>query len=389
MDFLQIVDQMRSDEANAQARLRGMAQEDGVNTRNLANRAKRGKALLEALSLINDVFEGKKDVGRLREAMTSDDFAYIFGDILDRQLLANYQATPSVYQNFVKISDVPDFRDVKRFTMSGGDNTLDQVPAQGEYPMESLSDGQYSYAVAKYGRKIKLAWETMINDDLGALKDIPQRLGRAAKRTESKFATGLYVQSDGPNDSLYDSDNLISSNPVLSIDSLQSAMELIAQKTDANGEPIMIDQVHLVVPPALEIVANNILQATQLEITGNSAGGSSSQQMNVANWMRNRLKLSVDPYIPIVASGSNGSTSWFMFADPGNNRPALEMGFLRGHRNPEIFVKTPNAKRVGGGNVDAMAGDFENDSITYKVRHIVGGTQIDPKMTVASDGSGS
>jgi phage major head subunit gpT-like protein len=388
MEFLETIDQMRKEQENTAQAFKRMAQEDGTSVRNAKAIKKQNQAVTEALRIINDVMEGKSHAGVLREAMTSDDFAYIFGDILDRQLLANYREAPSVYRNFTKISTVPDFRNVKRFTVSGADNELDEVPQQGEYPMESLSDDQKQYAVKKFGRKVKLAWEAMINDDLNALQEIPQRLGRAARRTESRFATKLYVDSDGPNDSLFDSDNIIDSNPALSIDALQSGMELIGNATDENGEPIAIEMIHLVVPPSLEIAANNILNATQLEITGSSAGGSSNQQLNVANWMKNRLKLSVDPYIPIVAT-SNGNTSWFLFADPGNNRPAIEMGFLRGHTEPEIFVKSPNARRVGGRKVDAMAGDFENDSIVYKIRHIMGGTQIDKKMAVASDGSGS
>ena len=39
--------------------------------------------------------------------------------------------------------------------------------------------------------------------------------------------------------------------------------------------------------------------------------------------------------------------------------------------------------------VDPTEGDFESDSIDYKLRHIIGASQGDPKMAVSSDGSGS
>ena len=97
----------------------------------------------------------------------------------------------------------------------------------------------------------------------------------------------------------------------------------------------------------------------------------------------------MNPYIPIVASSSNGNTSWFLFANPNNGRPALEMAFLRGHEEPEIFMKTSNAQRIGGGMTDPMDGDFDTDSLQYKVRHVLGGARLDPKMTVASSGAGS
>jgi hypothetical protein len=34
-----------------------------------------------------------------------------------------------------------------------------------------------------------------------------------------------------------------------------------------------------------------------------------------------------------------------------------------------------------------MDGDFDTDSIEYKVRHVLGGSVIDPKFAVASNGS--
>jgi hypothetical protein len=56
---------------------------------------------------------------------------------------------------------------------------------------------------------------------------------------------------------------------------------------------------------------------------------------------------------------------------------------------PEVFIKEGNQRRVGAGTPDAMDGDFDTDSIEYKVRHVLGGTRLEPKSTVASNGSGS
>ena len=133
------------------------------------------------------------------------------------------------------------------------------------------------------------------------------------------------------------------------------------------------------------------MNATEIRaLTG--GGGTSAQGLVTANWMKNRVQLSVNPYLPVIAS-SNGNTSWYLFGSPSDGRPALELGFLEGHETPEIFMKSPNAQRVGGGEVNPFDGDFDNDSIQYKVRHVFGGTRLTntggEKSTVASDGSGS
>jgi hypothetical protein len=97
----------------------------------------------------------------------------------------------------------------------------------------------------------------------------------------------------------------------------------------------------------------------------------------------------VNPQIPLLATSANGNTSWFLFANPSVGRPAMVLGFLRGHEEPEVFMKAPNAKRVGGGDVDPMEGDFDTDGIQYKIRHVLGSKRLDTKATVASNGSGA
>jgi len=137
------------------------------------------------------------------------------------------------------------------------------------------------------------------------------------------------------------------------------------------------------------VTAENILNAT--EIWMNAADTTLNQSVHTVNWMKQRVHLNVNYYIPIIATaGTAGSKSWFLFANPNQQRPAIEMGFLRGHPEPEVFMKEPNAIRVGGGGVvNPLDGDFDTDSLRYKVRHVFGGTREDYRMTVASNGSGA
>lgn len=382
-DFLSLVESVRQEQATS-ARLYADA-----------GRAVRGhkspnylKALAEATSLVAGVVSGRVPMYRLQEAMSTSDFPNLFGDILDRQLLANYRETPQTFRNYCRVSTVRDFRTVNRFVLNGGEDQLEAVAEATEYPAANVADGKYSYAVKKYGKRIPFTWEALVNDDLDAFRSLPERLARAARRTEEKFATDLFVGTTGPDTTFFAAGNanIVTSNPVLSVAALQTAMSVLAAQTDSDGEPILIEALELVVPPALGITALNILNALQLEVT--EAGGTSNQKLITTNWMKGRVRLSVNPYIPIIASSSNGSTSWFLFANPNGGRPAVEVGFLAGHVEPELFIKAPNAQRVGGGS-DAMNGDFESDAIEYKLRHVLGGTTLDPRMAVASNGSGS
>ena len=387
MEMLELIESIRAEEASVQ-RLFGS---DGSGVRSRRKGPRYQTMLKEAAQLVADVYKGRRKMHYLQEAMTTSDFPYLFGDILDRQILASYREWPSTWQNYIKRGRVRDFRAVKRFGVYGADQVLGAVIGQkGVYPYEEINeDTPYTYSVGKYGRKMRFAWETRINDDLDALKDQPERLGRAARRSEEKFATQLFVDASGPHASFYTGGNanIVTSNPVLSVAALQTAMEILSQKVDQNGEPILIDTVELVYPPVLEVTVQNILNAITIEAT--EKGGTSGRKLTIQNWMKTTFRPNKNPYIPIVASTANGNTSWFLFANPDNGRPAAEVGFLIGHEEPEVFMKTPNQVPVGGGGEDAMNGDFESDAIEHKLRHVFGGTRMDPKMTVGSNGSGS
>ena len=395
-EFLDVIESMRAEDASVQ-RLFG---NEGRSVHALRESAEYQRKLAETAAFVADIYTGRRPMHQLREALTTSDFPYLFGDIIDRQVLANYSETAGVWPMYARRSTVSDFRTVKRFAVNGSEAILAEVLQQAEYPESKVSDAVYSYAVKKYGRRIPFSWEAMINDDLDALKDIPVRFGKAARRSEEKFATQLHVDANGPHASVYTvgNKNIVNAtnagtgwtavNPPLGIQALQQAMVVLANMVDSDGEPIYIEAVTLEVPPGLEITARNILNAVQIWLQPNIAAGTAQQQIVTENWMRGRVNVAVNPYIPLVASSANGQSSWFLHANPSVGRPAYEMGFLRGHESPELFIKMPNATRIGGG-VDPMNGDFDTDSIEYKIRHVFGGVALDPKMTVSSNGSGA
>lgn len=348
------------------------------------------RSLAEAARILDDAFSGRRSaMTRLEEAMTTSDFPLLMGDVLDRMLLARYRETAPVYRNFVRVRTVRDFREVKRFAVDGGEGTLDTVAEKAPYPAEPLSEAEDTYRVQKRGRRFHFSWENFINDDLDAFRESPERLAKAARRSEQRFACELYMDANGPHASLYDAtlNNLI--NDELSVAGLQAAMTLLAEQTDEDGEPIMIDAVELVVPPALEITAQNVLNATMIELR--ESGGTDAQRVMAQNWMRGRVRINVDPYIKLVASNAAGDP-WALFANPESSRPALEMGFLRGHEEPALFRKAPNATRVGGTGGADLDADFDTDSLEWKVRHVFGGTRLlqtgGARATVASTGTG-
>lgn len=383
-EFLEVIESIKQEESTVAQIFRGEGRSSAAARQN-RNPAYM-KKLAEAAVFTAEVFSGQRRMWQLQEAMTTSDFPALFGDILDRQILANYAESPYSWSQYFRRNVVADFRQVKRFFVNGAEGVLPQVGQSEEYPEANLQEGNYGYQVRKYGRKIPIVWEAIVNDDLQALRDIPERFGRAARRTEERFATGMFVGASGPNGAFFTSGNknLLTGNPVLSVNSLQAGITALMTQTDADGEPIMIDAMVLVVPPQLITTARNIINATEIRLKEN--GGTSGTELVGPSWAKDVVTPVTNFYIPQVASTANGATSWFLFADPKSGRPAAEMGFLRGHETPEVFMKAPNAVRVGGGQVTE---DFDTDSLVYKVRHVTGGSMMEPKSAVASNGSNS
>lgn len=398
MEFLELIESMDAERASVQQLFGGEG--TAVREATANNRRRYGPKydalLTEAINLVKAVVSGRKPMHYLREAMSTSDFPLLFGDTIDRMMLAQWRAYEPTYPRFMKTSRVRDFRSVKRFRVSDGDQSLQQVPQGGSYPQGELDETNYSFQVNKYGRRMDMLWEALVNDDLDALKDIPQRFARAARRSRMRFASSQYVG----NTALYSATHSVNgvnysntSTLPLTLTNLETAWNtMLTYPDEANSdgvvEPIENRPVFLVVDPVLELTAMKILNSLLVAWTDGTSTGATPQTTN--NPIAGRLEIVLDPYIRIL-DPTNGATSWHLFADPADIH-AVEIAELIGHEEPQMFMKSPNAIRLGGGESDPLMGDFDTDGIGYKVRDVIGGTHTNAtggwRATFRSTGAG-
>ena len=318
----------------------------------------------------------------LKEAMTTSDFPLLFGDVLDRQLLATYKAVPPVWKAFTRQSTVPRIYPQVggyRFQFHGGDQFLAEVAQKGEYLASDREEERYPISVRKYGRQYDISWETLVNDDLGALKDTPTRFAMAAMRTEHRIVTGIYASDVGAhaaNANLYQV-GVNAAATVLSINALEVGIQQMNMFTDEGGEPILATPKFLVVPPALEFTARQILTSATKSVATGVVGVPYPTANVVANL---GLTLIVDKYLPIVNTGNDQHTQWYLFSEP-NDIAAIEAAHLTGHERPEIAMKASDKVTVGGGAIGPMSGDFATDNVLYRVRLVFGAAAIDWRAT--------
>ena len=108
--------------------------------------------------------------------------------------------------------------------------------------------------------------------------------------------------------------------------------------------------------PNDEFIADWLINTTEVRPV-NSTGGPTSNIIKKLNLM------------PIVEPFLTFGNRWYLFADP-NEFPAIEVSFLNGMEEPELFQKNPDAVRIGGEGRDDYG--YEYDDISYKSRYDFG-----------------
>lgn len=349
--------------------------------------------LNECASFLRAVKAGQVSDHKMQEILSTSDFPLLFGDILDTRLLNQYATTPNVWSRYAQRGVVSDFRQSRMIALDGLQQPLyasnRKAELEGVDLDNTLTETPYYTQVEVYERGVSYNWRMLMNRRGEFLSRIPQLLTRAASRTEEKFATSLFMGAAGADSTFFSvgNANIVTGNPALGISGLKAAMNKLYAQVDSGGDPIVIDGVVLIVPPLLQLDAEELVKATQLEIVpAPGATTGSGTRVFTPPWV-NRFEVAVNWYQPIVDVSANKNTTWYLAAMP-QDRPAMEVTFLSGYETPSLWQKAPNSMRLGGG-IDPIMGDYEDNSIKQKVMHIIGGTLIDPKMMVTSNGSGS
>lgn len=294
----------------------------------------------------------------MREALDSASFSDVLGDAMNRRMVADYNS-PTSYDIYRALTGTPvpinDFRTQERVRF-GGYGDLPGVSENGDYTaLNSPTDEKATYAVTKRGGLETITLEMIKNDDVGAIRQIPTKMSRAAKRTLSKFVLDFIVT----NPVVYDGAALFhATHGNLGTTALSAAalaagrLAMLKQQEAGSNELLGIGPRYLWVPPELEETAVNLFRR-------NTENDKTFQQS---------LSLEVMPVWYWT-----DQNDWAVTADPADI-PVIELGFLDGNEEPEMFVQD-------NPTVGSM---FASDKLTYKIRHIYGGTAKDYRGTYKS-----
>ena len=290
------------------------------------------------------------DQSRLAESLGSASLGEVLGDSVTRRMLAEYRAAVDFdgWRQLVNVVPVNDFR-MQHRTRWGGYGDLPVVAEAADYqPLTSPGDEEATYKADKRGGTEDVTLEMIKNDDVGVIRRVPTKLSRAAKRTLAKFVFDFLRANaaiyDGKALFHVDHGNLFTA----ALDKAALAahrLAMLKQTELSSNDRIGITPTRLVVPVELQEAAVDLFKLS----TNNEKTFIQSLTMNI---------------IPVWYW--TDANDWCTAADPADI-PGIEMGFLDGREEPELFVQdTPN--------VGSM---FAADKLTYKIRHIYGGAVTD------------
>lgn len=296
---------------------------------------------------------------RITESLTSASWAQALGDSITRRMVAEYrQDDYSSWRQIVsEVVPINDFRTNRR-TRIGGYDVLPTVAEAGPYTaLTSPADEEATYAIAKKGGTEDLTLETIANDDVGAVRRIPTKLGRAAALT---LYRAIWNTTIAGNAVIYDAvalfaaghNNENAATPLAEagITTLRTKMIRQAEAGAANGY-IGLRPRYIVVPPEL--------WATAFKLANSSAAVvGAAESATTPNPHRGLTVIEVPTLTDV--------NDWYLIADPATV-PTLEVGFYQGRQDPELLVQ----------DQPAVGSVFSNDVITWKIRHIWGLTVLD------------
>lgn len=308
-----------------------------------------------AHEIIRESWGGPMVGGRLTEAITSTTWGEVVADVMNKRMMQTYSRPDLLlWRQLVSSATVLDFRSQKLIRI-GGYGTLPVVNEGQPYQeLTSPTDEQVTYTPSKRGGIESYTWESAINDDMRALTRIPDELALAAAVTLNAAIWTIFTSNPNLADGFALFDNTNHGNTASGTALSETGLNTLRQKMrdqvrygDQTSKPMGLTPDFLLVPNELEDQANKVTTGPALLPGGTSYA---SDQPNLHTGLKY-----------IVVDDWTDANDYIVMAGPAK-APTIEVGFLQGRENPELFVQD-----------DATAGSmFSADKVTWKIRHVWG-----------------
>lgn len=221
----------------------------------------------------------------VREALTGTGaFPGILSNVAHKSMAQAYQTAPTTYQLWVAHGSNSDFKDATRYRLSEAD-TLEKLNESGEFKASGVSEHMAKTSIATYGRMFSITRQAIINDDLGALQQLPAIYGAAARRMINKMVYKVLQDNTKiEGKELFHSDRNNLHAVDISIPGLAKMKAAMAkQKNIAGLEYLNIQPAFLICPVELEVTAAQLISSVVDPTKANATPNPFANKMTVVS----------------------------------------------------------------------------------------------------------
>ena len=265
----------------------------------------------------------------MQAAWATHSIAGILSSTVNKFLLAGFDSVEGAWRSISSVRSVNDFKTITQYRLNGGFK-FEAVTNGGELKNAAASDESRTISADTYGIMTSVTRTDLINDDLGALTAVPQRIGRggALKLNDVFWASFLddaafFTTAKG---------NKKTSAAALSSAGLKEALALYRKLKDSDGNPMAVQPRVLLVPVDLEITAAELMNSTQIS-SGNTSGQPST------NVFAGRYEVVSSTYLTNAAD-------YYLLASPAD-MPVMEVAFLNGVQSPIVETAEADFNTLG------------------------------------------
>jgi len=258
----------------------------------------------------------------LQAAWATHSISGILSATVNKFLLAGFNGVESSWRSIASVRSVNDFKALTSYRLNGG-MKFEKVAPGGELKNAGVSDESRTISAETYGIMTSVTRNDLINDDLGALTAVPQKLGRggALKLNDVFWAefqddSAFFTTARG---------NKKTTAGALSLSNLKAIATLFRKLKDPDGNPVAVDPRVLLVPADSELAAAEIMGSSLL-VGGSSAGPN-------VNVLAGRYQVVSTSYL-------TSAEDYYLLASPAD-MPVMEVAFLNGVQSP--IVETAEA----------------------------------------------
>lgn len=219
----------------------------------------------------------------VREALTGTGaFPGILSNVAHKSMAQAYQSAPTTYQFWTAQGSNSDFKDATRYRLSEAD-TLEKLNESGEFQAGGVTEGAAKTSIATYGRMFSLTRQAIINDDMGALQQLPAIYGAAARRMINKMVYKMLQSNpkvEGAQLFHADHKNLCAED--ISIEGLAKMKAAMAKQKNIKGaEYLNIQPAFIICPVELEVQAAQLISSVVDPTKANATPNPFANKMTV------------------------------------------------------------------------------------------------------------